>query len=345
MKHFIITNRTIETESGQERINEDGIEEAKDAVRFAEYDTDTKTYNLFPEPQATESLERIRYKYKVIDDNNDFLLDENENRVAIDSLHGSVRTFILLYKLMKQPDGGDVLFFIHGFNNDLNDALNTLQNLHHKYVQDNNSSIKHLVMFTWPAKSSLLEYRDDYSDAVLSGSPLARLFLKLKTFYQDFFVKMGNERCNRKMNLLCHSMGASVLESMQQNLSSLKMPLNVVLNKVIIAAGDVDWTAFEEPQPLYNLIDVCESVHLYLHREDIALGISQTTKNPANRLGKYGPKNKNRLSNNIFCIDVSNVPSGDFSNHGYFLSSPKVIQDILDVLKQTRRAETERVLN
>jgi esterase/lipase superfamily enzyme len=345
MKHFIITNRLIETRNGEERINEDGREEAKDAIRFAEYDTDTNTYNLFPEPQPTEPLERISYKYKVIDNNDDFLLDENNNQVAINSLHGSVRTFTLLYKLMKQSTGGDVLFFIHGFNTDLNKALEALQNLHLKYVQDTNSPIKHIVMFTWPAKSSLLEYRDDYQDAVLSGYPLARLFLKLKTFYQDFIVEMGNAPCNRKINLLCHSMGATVLESMQQNLLSLLIPLNVILNKVILAAADVDWTAFEEPQPLYNLIDICESVHIYIHKEDRALGISETTKNPANRLGKHGPKNKNRLSSNISCIDVSNVPSGDDNNHGYFLSSPKVVKDVLEVFKQTGRVEPERVLS
>ncbi len=47
MKHFIITNRLIEIINEQERIKEDGTEEARDAIRFAEYDTETKNYNIF----------------------------------------------------------------------------------------------------------------------------------------------------------------------------------------------------------------------------------------------------------------------------------------------------------
>ena len=345
MKHYIITNRLIEIKNGRERIKEDGTEEARDGLRFAEYDTDTQEYNLFPEPQPQISLDRIRYNYQIVDDNDDVLLDENNNLVAINTLHGSVRTFIGLYKSLKQTTEGDVLFFIHGFNTDLNDALDALQNLHEKYVENDSNAIQCIVMFTWPAMSSILEYRDDYRDAELSGYSLVRVFLKLETFYRDFFVERANERCNRNIQVMTQSMGAFVLESMLNNLLRQTIPLRVVLDKVFLMAADVDWTALEEPNPLYNIVDICETVHIYIHRRDRALGVSETTKNPANRLGKYGPKNKNLIPNNISCIDVTNVPSGDIFNHGYFLRSPKVIEDVLKVVKQTGAVEPERVLS
>ncbi len=36
-----------------------------------------------------------------------------------------------------------------------------------------------------------------------------------------------------------------------------------------------------------NLMMLFLTVHIYLPRRDLALGVSETTKNPANRLGKY----------------------------------------------------------
>ena len=346
MKHYIITNRLVETRNGQERINEDGTEEARDDIRFAEYDTDTREYNLFPKPQSQISLDRVRYKYQIVDGNDNLLLDENNNQVAINTLHGSVRTFIGLYKSLKQTTGGGVLFFTHGFNTDLSRALDTLQKLHEKYVENGTNAIQHIVMFTWPAMSSILEYRDDYRDAELSGYSLARIWLKLETFYRDFFVESGNKGCNRNIHIMTQSMGAVVLESMLNNLSRQRIPLTVSLDKVFLMAADVDWTALEESNPLYNIVDICETVHIYLHRRDRALGVSETTKNPANRLGKYGPKNKNLIPNNISCIDVTNVPSGDpVSNHGYFRRSQKVIEDVLTVVRQTGAVVPERVLS
>ena len=344
MKHYIITNRAIETRNGRERIKEDGREEARDGIRFAEYDTETREYNLFPEPQPQISLDGVRYNYQIVEGNDDVLLDENNNRVAIDTLHGSVRTFIGLYRSLKQVPEGDVLLFTHGFNTDLNDALDALQDLHEKYVENDSNAIKHLVMFTWPAMSSILEYRDDYRDAELSGDSLARVFLKLETFYRDFFVARGNERCDRKIHFMTHSMGAVVLESMLDNLLTRGIPLRVILDKVFLMAADVDWTALEEPKPLYNVVDICQSVHIYIHRRDRALGASDATKNPENRLGQHGVKNKNRIPNNISCIDTTDVRSGDPLNHGYFLRSPKVIEDVLKVVKQTGAVELERVL-
>ncbi len=345
MKHFIITNRLIEIQNGRERIREDGKEEARDEIRFAEYDTDTKDYNLFPELQSPIPLERVRYNYQIVDKEDNVLLDENNNQVATNTLHGSARTFIGLHKSLKQSKEGDVLFFVHGFNTDLNDALEALQDLHEKYVENGSNAIKHIVLFTWPAMSSILEYRDDYRDAELSGYSLARVFLKLETFYRDFFITSGNARCNRNIHIMTQSMGAVVLESMLNNLLRLGIPLSVVLDKVFLMAADVDWTALEEPNPLYSLVDICETVHIYFHRRDRALGVSETTKNPANRLGKYGPKNKNLIPNNISCIDVTNVPSGDPLNHGYFRKSPKVIEDVLEVVQQTGAVEPERVLS
>ncbi|MEM9273226.1 MAG: alpha/beta hydrolase [Cyanobacteria bacterium P01_F01_bin.143] len=324
MKHFIITNRLIEiTADGQERINEDGKEEATDEIRFAEYDTDTQEYTLFPEPQPRVTLDSVHYKYKLVDGNDQVLLDENDEPVSIDTLHGSVNAFTSLYRSLKQEPEGDVLFFVHGFNTNLNNALDALQTIHERYVENGDNEIKHIVMFTWPAMGSLLEYRDDYRDAELSGFSLARVLLKLETFFQDFLGTMGNEPCNSNLHFMTQSMGAVVLESMLNNLISQNIPLRVLLDKVFLMAADVDWTALEQPNPLYKLVDICETVHIYLHRRDRALNISAATKNPENRLGKYGPKNKNLIPSNISCIDVTGVRSGDFNNHSYFRKSDK----------------------
>ncbi len=189
MKHFIITNRLIEIINEQERIKEDGTEEARDAIRFAEYDTETKNYNIFPEPQPQIPLDRVRYNYQIVDGNDDVLLDENNNQVAINTLHGSVRAFIGLYKSLKQTTEGDVLFFIHGFNTDLNDALDALQNLHEKYVENNTNAIQHIVMFTGASYEPNFRVSRRLSRCRTFWLSLRKSFFKTRDFLSRLFCR------------------------------------------------------------------------------------------------------------------------------------------------------------
>jgi len=75
--------------------------------------------------------------------------------------------------LREKENEGHFLVFIHGFSTDLEGAAETMRALHKAYVEPDDSPIKHLILFTCPAKDKKLEYRDDARDAIQSGYALA----------------------------------------------------------------------------------------------------------------------------------------------------------------------------
>ncbi len=313
--NLFITNREIVTVGTSEIIRPDGLEYAGDNLRFGEY-IDGK-FILFPEPKTETEI-----MYNQLHNTN------------ITDLKGSSRFFKQLYDELIAEEG-DVLFFIHGFNTDLNDVKNCFDRLNQRYVVKD-SPIKHIVIFTWPSKSPdiPLHYRNDSRDAERSGITLARCFDKLILFFRQFLKQEQNLPCKRNIHLMAHSMGNQVLEFML-----LSLPHKYELfREIILVAADVEYTIFEPHQAFQSLIDIGYRVHIYHHEHDIVLDISKYTKNFNNRLGRYGRKSKNTM-NDVFDIDVtrskddSDQPSGiDQLNHWYYYSSTEVVNDIIRVL-------------
>jgi esterase/lipase superfamily enzyme len=226
---------------------------------------------------------------------------------------------------------------------DLNDALDTLAKLHKLYVEPEDSTIQEIVLFTWPAQGKLLQYRDDARDAEVSGYALARAYRKLQGTLSEWYRpdsdgKIKLNFCRRKIHLMAHSMGGRVVESMIRDLKRQHINLRSVFSEIVLVAADVDYDALESPNDMNALIDLGERVHIYYHREDKALGISETTKNAFNRLGKWGPKNTMKLADDIIEADVSAI--GDqkkikegLVNHWYYLHSNAVVTDITEVFQ------------
>jgi len=331
--HYLITNREVTLTPGQNyvRVNNneylriDGKEEARDELRYG-----TVTFNS----------NKQGYKIKLIPDFSDDELSDHttKDKNPIGKKLGSFMTFDNLYsKGWKAKDREDVLIFIHGYHSDLDNAVETLKKLHEAYVKNPKSPIKHLVLFSWPARRAILKYRDDARDAVKSGYALARCVSKLKEFFQDYFVKRGRKMCNQKLHIMCHSMGNRVLESMFWQLREIGVEINSIFGEIVLVGADIDYDTFERPKPFYRLIDICERIHIYFHRHDQALGISELTKNAFNRLGRWGPKNTMDLPDDVYQSDVSDIGDdigfkNDVVNHWYYFSSPSVVQDITEVL-------------
>lgn len=337
MLHYMITNREIISENGTEYIRKDGKEEAADEIRFAIIDSETKAYTLIPDtffnsnPNDNEDAFTNTYSGKY-----------NPNK--LEELTGSERMFAQLYFTLKDANnGGDVLLFIHGFNNDLEDSIEELIKIEKALIKQG-SPIKHLVLFSWPSRNNLLKYRDDHRDAELSGYALGRAYDMLR----DFFIKLfgrnpeapKNEPCTNNIHIMCHSKGNFVLENMMIKLNNERRPTNALFEEVILTGSDVDWQVFEEPRAFYRLTEICRRVHIYHHRKDRALGISETTKNGSNRLGKYGPRDIRKIPSHVYVIDVTGIKDQkgikDKSiDHWYHLSSKKVQTDFIEVLKGT----------
>lgn len=172
-KHFFITNREVsqkgdknylKTKTG-EYIRIDGREPALQTFRVGSYtfEDGKKEVSLFPEPALNHQAGG----------------NANPDSAFLDSL-GSGKLFRDLHiEMSEETDNfGGLLFFIHGYNNDLNDALEHIEKLHEKYIALDDGGISHIVLFTWPSEGNVFQYRDDNRDAEDSGVVLARVLQK-----------------------------------------------------------------------------------------------------------------------------------------------------------------------
>ncbi|MCB9165214.1 MAG: alpha/beta hydrolase [Flavobacteriales bacterium] len=352
--HYIITNREVSTTptkgsikvNAKEYLRTDGAEEAQDNLRYGtvrfsqavaervakdnrKLDLDEVTMNLYPDLHRRDFEKPVEYERRA----------ERFN-------FGSQRVFEALHdEGLKDHEGdhaGDVLVFIHGYNNDLSEAVETLCHLHYRYIREG-SPIKNIVLFTWPARKNLLSYRDDARDAVKSGYALARALLKLRQQFRDL-VRNEKPLCDHKLHLMCHSMGNRVAEAMMTELLRENVKPNNMFGEILLMAADVDDDCMEPQKPMHQLMSLGERIHIYYHNNDMALGVSEKTKNAFNRLGRWGARRTIPLPDDVYQADVSYLGDQDerglknlFSseklvNHWYYIKSPSVVEDVIAVL-------------
>ena len=344
MHHYFITNRLIREDNRGEFINEDGTESAGENMRCGIFDSEIydpergncrEALTLFTDPEDILRTDAVNIQPSVPYTREDIDTPTNQ-------LLGSSRLFVELYKAMAGEGGGDLLFFIHGFNNDLKGALKSVCDLEKKYITSA-SPIKHIVFFTWPAMNRLLRYRSDAKDAELSGYTLARCYLMLIDFFKAAFIKRSGsnnrpvEPCGHNIHLLCHSMGNRVLENMMMELNNQKSEtVTALFKEVVLAASDVDWQVFESPRAFSCLTNICQRVTVYYNTKDLALLLSETTKNAYNRLGKYGLRSPH-IPSHIYTVDCSGINDeagleNKLVEHWYYVESDRVITDILMTL-------------
>ncbi len=327
--HYIVTNREIISNPKKEKnyrvvndeefIRVDGRELASENLRFGKYtfenENDEGKLIIYKEPDLEEFDERSKPVVPPSDE-----------------------PFKELYEKMGKEERfqGEALVFIHGFKADLDRALGIIRKLHKTYVENPDSPIKHVVMFTWPAMDKIFRYRNDARDARASGYALGRAIKKLA----DFLQRKAQQDCKQRIHLMAHSMGNRVLEAMMEQLSDAEEErLHSLFHEVILVGADVDYDALESPRPLYDLIDICERVHIFYHKRDLALVISENTKNAMNRLGKWGAKNSNNLPDDVEQYDISHTKDDltdkfieKAANHWSFYSSNEAVDMIIDVL-------------
>ncbi|MCA4894809.1 MAG: alpha/beta hydrolase [Cytophagales bacterium] len=325
--NFFITNREIITDSnGVESVREDGKEKAADKLRFGTY-ADGK-FILYPEPDN-----ELEGSYANL---------ANKN---VNDLKGSAHFFKLLYDELskggKNAKNNNVLFFIHGFNTNLEDVRSAFKKLQKLYVDNPKCPISHIIIFTWPGMSPKIPYHyfNDREDAIASGKALARGIEKVTKFFQTFLLADGNEPCNRSIHLMAHSMGNRVLEHVMLELKKNQSQTRELFSEVILMAADVNYNIFEPNEPFSGLIEMGKRVHVYFHEGDRVLDISKYTKNFSNRLGRYGRKKIDSAQIDVFDSNVSKVKDDletDFStdklNHWYYYSSSEVVSDVAEVL-------------
>ncbi|WDZ80468.1 alpha/beta hydrolase (plasmid) [Ensifer adhaerens] len=211
----------------------------------------------------------------------------------------------------KSPDRS-VLVFIHGFNNEFEDAV-------FRFAQIVHDSGAHSapVLATWPSRGSLLAYGYDRESTNYTRNEVERLFQYLA---RDAEVK--------EVSILAHSMGNWLaLESLRQ-MAIRNGGLPVKFKNVMLAAPDVDVDVFRSQ--IIDMGAVRPRFTLFVSRDDRALAVSRRVWGNVARLGAIDPEQspyKEELAaNDIAVIDLTKVKAGDKLHHSKFAESPEIVR-------------------
>lgn len=232
----------------------------------------------------------------------------------------------------------NLLFFVHGFNNNMRDVLDRAHLLEKTYNVE-------VVAFSWPANGGgargVASYLSDKSDAIASVGALNRCLLKfhdyldgfnqaqMEKIYQQAEQKFGNnterrdryiteqseKMCPFTVNLMLHSMGNYLYKKMLGS-SAYKGKLLTFDNVILVAAdanneGHAEWV---------ESIRCRKRVYVTINEDDVALMASRI---------KSGQEQKARLGHYPYELNASGTVYVDFTNashvkrsHAYFEQGP-----------------------
>ena len=194
---------------------------------------------------------------------------------------------------------GDVLVFIHGFNNDTKSVL-----ARHKQLAADLAAEKWhglVISFDWPSDNQVLNYMEDRSDGAAVAGQLVQKCIDL--------VKRGQEmNCVTNIHLLGHSTGAYVISEafLQSDRDGdlFKSPWR--LGQVALIAGDISSSSLAENDqwsgPMFRRIMRLTN---YSNPYDAVLAISNAKRlGTSPRAGRVGlPPNPNPKAVNVNCGD------------------------------------------
>jgi len=250
--------------------------------------------------------------------------------------YGSLTVACNLFE-QARTEGKSILFFVHGYNNDVGDVLKTAEEIEKLYNVI-------VVPFTWPANgggaiSGTASYLSDKSDARASSGAINRFVGKISYYHAllteaslteirskvdakyhnnanpmaaaSLYSELVNKSCVVKINLLCHSMGNYLLK--HSLMTSDNATSDLVFDNICLVSAD---TNNENHAHWVESLDVRKRVYIVINEDDSALQASRIKpgKQQRARLGHYLKKLN---SENAVYIDVTEADDVG-SNHSYF---------------------------
>lgn len=217
----------------------------------------------------------------------------------------------------------DVLLFVHGFNNSLEDALLRTAQLRHDVEFQGPA-----VSFSWPSAGSVWSYGADEKQLPPSVAALTDLLNTL-------LAPPTGAASNRRVHVLAHSMGNRLLLEAVAELAarnSKKQPAQK-LGYVVLAAADVDEKVFAVRLPA--LLKMAERVTYYYSAEDVALNAGRRLygRQPVGLAPWFAP-----------ALDTINADDANSAwvgwGHRYYAGSDRVLLDMN--LLVNRRLDPQR---
>jgi esterase/lipase superfamily enzyme len=227
-----------------------------------------------------------------------------------------------------------ILFFVHGYNNNLEDVLSCAMEMQKRYGIE-------VLPFSWPANGGgiggTVSYKSDKRDARASTGALERALLATHNYLElitsarraqlcaeaeskhpdnpeardALYSKLLDKECPFTLNALFHSMGNYLFKQMLK--SSINEGANLTFDNVILAAAD---TNNQEHDLWVDRIRFRKRCLVTINENDFALRASRA-KAGSNQLARLGHYIRNLDAANAHYINFTDA-AWVRSSHSYF---------------------------
>jgi len=239
---------------------------------------------------------------------------------------------------------GEVLVYVHGFNNRFDDGLATMANLWH-YTGRRGVP----VAYSWPSGNrGLTGYFKDTESGEFS------IF-----HFKEFIRGLATVPGVRKIKIVAHSRGTDVVSSALREMIIFERGAGrdphraLKLGTLIMAAPDLDLGVVRQRLVAEHFAGAFDQIDVYVNPGDGALGLAQLI-GAGTRFGQitaddFTPQVLDSLqrAGNVHFINVEN--SGGRLGHSYFRENTGVVSDIILTLRTgdfpgTARRPLERIV-
>ena len=198
----------------------------------------------------------------------------------------------------RKLDRGDLLVFVHGYNNDQKIVMER-----HAQLKRDLSSVGfkgEILSFDWPSDNKALNYLEDRHDAKMTAMQLVTDGIRALSDQQT-------PECTINIHLLGHSTGAYVIREAFDDADDARLANNAwAVSQVVFIGGDVSSASMSEGNSSTDsLYRHCTRLTNYSNLYDSVLKLSNAKRlGVAPRVGRVGlPDDSPSKAVNIDCTD------------------------------------------
>lgn len=223
-----------------------------------------------------------------------------------------------------------VFVFVHGFNTSFERAVFRFAQLAH-----DTDAAAAPVLFSWPSRGRLLDYKRDTDNATYSRSDLARLL--------EIAAASPNVS---EITILAHSLGSWPAVEAVRQLAMQRGGVPSKIKNLVLASPDLDVGVFR--RQVEDMGPRRPRITLFVAQNDRALRVSRFLTRGLTRLGAIDPTSEDYVRqlaglSNVTVLDLTALRSNDRINHDLYAQSPSVVRLIGDRLIQGQDIGSDEV--